>query len=247
MLHGCQSDAAKDVIPFKIGPDHEYAHLFHFLGELVHNLPRGPRIDISRTLLIKHESQRICSGSNRSLRVFRIRDSANLYPGHENQLSAHGTQCRFLAALVLRLGYLMLASSARAEHLPETSPSSRIPLSKMCHIRLPEAGRYLPLSECRFRQPARHFLGSVQPTEMPSANRLWTSADRGCSRRSDCNRRPQHAATLQHRVHRTARPGCIQRLPPPAWLILLATVQLRSATRHQQNKLALPATEIHLR
>src|SRR5437016_3956566 len=63
MLHGCQSDAAKDVIPFKIGPDHEYAHLFHFLGDLVHNLPRGPRIDISRTLLIKHESQRISSAS----------------------------------------------------------------------------------------------------------------------------------------------------------------------------------------
>src|SRR5437016_5203768 len=88
MLHGCQSDAAKDVIPFKIGPDHEYAHLFHFLGELVHNLPRGPRIDISRTLLIKHESQRIRANIHRSLRVFQIRDSANLDPGHENQLSA---------------------------------------------------------------------------------------------------------------------------------------------------------------
>src|SRR5439155_22099493 len=109
-------------------------------------------------------------------------------------LSARYPIVGFLTALVLRLGYSMLAPRARAEHLPETSPSSRIPLSKMCHIRLPEAGRYLPLSECRFRQPARHFLGSVQPTEMPSANRLSTSADRGCSRRSDHILHPARAS-----------------------------------------------------
>src|ERR1700758_2237782 len=92
MLHCCQSDATKDVVPFDTRPRYEYAYLFRLRRQFLDDLSCGLRIDVSRTLLIKHKSQRIRASSNRGLRILQIRDSANLDPGHENHSQRTLTQ-----------------------------------------------------------------------------------------------------------------------------------------------------------
>jgi hypothetical protein len=75
----------------------EDANLFDVLWQLRHNLPRHLRLNLSRTLLVKHEPQSVGACVDCYLSILEIRDSANFDPSHrqeedKTQFSDFGSQ-----------------------------------------------------------------------------------------------------------------------------------------------------------
>src|SRR5579864_8476802 len=74
----------------------EHADLLDLNRHSTHNLTYSFWCDVSRALLIKHESQGVCAGFDRRQRILEICNPANLYPGHKTQFSVQSPVLRSL-------------------------------------------------------------------------------------------------------------------------------------------------------
>jgi hypothetical protein len=63
----------------------EYANFLDVLGQVVENIAHCSRFHLARTLVVEDEAEGVGASIHGRARVFEIRDSADLDPGHENR------------------------------------------------------------------------------------------------------------------------------------------------------------------
>jgi len=73
---------------------HKHTDFLQLQGQIGHDRLHGFHSDSPRTLLVKHEPQRIRARVHRGMGVFGVRNSANFDPSHKKQWIGVGDQLK---------------------------------------------------------------------------------------------------------------------------------------------------------